>query len=119
MLALFVVAGGSAAPLTGSESASVAPSGDREGSVDLANAVEPDDCICCERTQASMKQKQALAHHLEWDTCPAQSHSRTQVGGISGSQAAMIRYCKAEMVCHAALPAPIHALPYFCQRPLF
>ena len=54
MLALFVVAGGSAAPLTGSESAPVAPSGDREGSVDLANAVEPDDCICCERSLAAM-----------------------------------------------------------------
>ena len=87
MLAVLVVVGGAAAPLAGSDltqqSTSVVPeSAERaEGSVDLANAAEPDDCICCERTQA-----------------------------------AMTRYCKAEMVRCSHFPA--RSLYALCSRKL-
>ena len=56
LVLLLLAAGGAAAPLAADEAppASIAPKEQTEGVVDLANALEPDDCVCCERSQAAM-----------------------------------------------------------------
>ena len=57
MLLLLLAAGGAAAPLAGDEAVQpvpIVPKDEAEGIIDLANAPEPDDCICCERSQAAM-----------------------------------------------------------------
>ena len=51
--------GAAAAPLAGQvqqQATSIVPSAASEvdGTIDVANAAEPDDCICCERSLAAM-----------------------------------------------------------------
>ena len=73
MLFLLAFTGSASAPLAADEAlqpVSAARKDEVEGSVDLANAVEPDECICCERTQAAMtrycKTEMVRGHSIEY-----------------------------------------------------